>query len=347
MSNLLGEPKRRRIIFGLLILICGVLTFFPEKYRAAVTLAPSDPSTLGLGGALSQLGAASSVFGNQAAVDVTAKVAQSVIVRQSVIDKMNLIKREGFKSPVDAFRWLDRKVEVRSLRGGMVQMETEQPDPEFARALITAYANATRDHLAEINRQQTGYKRHVLERLVVEANDRLDRAQAAYDSFRLRTRYSDPRTAIEAIGERIPALQAAIKAKEVQLNAARKFATEDNMSVLQIKAELDALRTQLKTQQALNPQEENSVGRVVQESTKGKRLERELFIAQSLYEGYNRYLQGTAVEDMTSSANMRVIEQPFVDTARQINISFLLLGILLALTLTALEFYHLRPPLER
>jgi len=347
MSDALREPKRRRVIFVVLILISCVLTFFPEKYRAAVTLAPSDPATLGLGGALSQLGAASSVFGNQAAVDVTAKVAQSVFVRQVVINKLDLLKRKGFTDPVDAFRWLDRKVEVKSLRGGMVQMETEQRDPEFARALITAYANATRDRLAQINRQQTGYKRHVLEQLVVEANARLDRAQAAYDDFRLRTRYSDPRTAIEAIGERIPALQAAIKAKEVQLNAAREFATDDNMSVLQIKAELDALHNQLETQQALNPQEENSVGRVVQESTKGKRLERELFIAQSLYEGYNRYLQGTAVEDMTSNANMRIIEQPFVDTARQMNVPFLVLGILFALAGAAIEFYWLRPPLER
>lgn len=340
------RPGRRRAIFAVLIAICAVLAIFPERYRAAVTLAPTDPSALGLGGALGQLGAAQSVFGNQTATEVTQTVARSVLVRGFVIDKVDLMRRKGFHDRVDAFRWLDRQVTIRTIRGGMVQMETQLHDPDLARALITAYASITRQQLAIINRQQTSYKRRVLEKLVAEANDRLDRAQAAYDVFRLRTRYSDPRAAIEAIGDRIPALQAAIKAKEVQLSAEEQFATGDNMSVRQIRAELRALQSQLAQQQALNPEQENSVGRVVQESTKGKRLERELLIAQSLYEGYNRYLQGTAVEDMTSSANMRIIEQPFIDTARQFNMVFLLLGFMLALLAFAIEFYNLRPPLE-
>lgn len=340
------RDQTRRIVLVVLILVCVLLALFPQRYRSAVTIAPSDPATLGLSGTLSQLGAASSVFGNQAAVEITVRVAQGVFVQDQVIDKLGLMKRHQFANRLEAKRFLNREVEVRSLRGGMVQIETKQRDAAFAEALVQAISDATRQRLAVINRQQTGYKRKILEQLVVEAGDRLDRAQSAYDNFRLQTRYSDPRTAIDAIGDRIPALQAAIKAKEVQLNAARQFATEDNMSVKQIVAELDALRQQLTQQQALNPTEENSVGRVVEQSTIGKRLERELMISQTLYEGYNRYLQGTAVEDLTSNANLRLIEPPFIDTSRQINLTFALIGSIILLLGVAIEFYRLRPPLE-
>lgn len=342
----LTRPGRRRAIIAVLVLVCVLLALFPQRYRSAVTLAPSDPSSLGLSGTLSQLGAGASVFGNQAAVEITIRVARSVFVREYVIDKLGLMQKKRFKNKVEANRWLDSNVDVRSLRGGIVQMETKQGDPQFAEALIAAYADATRQRLAYINRQQTGYKRKVLEQLVVDSDERLNRAQAAYDAFRLKTRYSDPRAAINAIGDRIPALESAIKAKEVQLNAARQFATDDNMSVQQITAEIDALRQQLAQQRALDPAEPNSVGRVVEQSTKGERLERELMLAQTLNEGYNRYLQGTAVEDMTSNANLRVIEPAFIDTSRQVNLSFLALAMLLTLLGGAVEFYQLRPPLE-
>ena len=69
-------------------------------------------------------------------------------------------------------------------------------------------------------------------------------------------------------------------------------------------------------------------------------------LAQSLYEAYRKYLQGTSVEDLTATATLRIIEPPFVDTSRQFNILFLALALLLVLTALTIEFYTLRPPLE-
>jgi capsule polysaccharide export protein KpsE/RkpR len=346
LSSALKRPGRRRVIFGVAIVICLLLSFFPQKFRSAVTLAPSDPASLGLSGALNQLGAANSVFGNQAAVEITLRVADSRAVRDQVIDMLDLMKRRNFSTRLQAHRWLDDNISTRSMRGGIVQMETKQPDPAFAESLIQAYSEAVRQRLAIINQQQTRYKREVLKKLVRESSDDFDRAQAAYDNFRLKTRYSDPTLAIDAIGERIPVLQAAIKAKEVQLNAARQFGTDDNMIVRQIIAELAALKVQLAQQQALDPSEQNSVGRVVEQSTIANRLERNLILARSLYEVYSRYLEGTSVEDLTSNANLRIIEPPFIDTTRQLNIPFLALAMLLILFALTAEFYLMRPPLE-
>ncbi len=343
-APLMRSPWLRRAIIVVLLVICAVLTLFPERYRAAVTLTPTDPGSLGLGGTLGQLGALNSVFGNQAAVEVSMRVARSVYVRQAVIKQLDLVKRLGLEDDVHASRWLEKNVDVRTLRGGIVQMEMETRDPAFGRQVVTAYQQATQERLGEIGRRQTEYKRGILERLVREAGDRRDEAEATYNDFRLRTRYSDPRFAISAIGERIPVLQATIKAKEVELNAARQFATDENISVRQIIAQLDALKKQLAQLQALNPTESNSIGRVVRQSTQVRKLERELNTAQGLYDSYKRYLEGTAVEDLTSSATVRVLEPAFVDTARQYNFVPVAVGMLVLLVGFAIEFYGWRPP---
>jgi capsule polysaccharide export protein KpsE/RkpR len=339
-SKLLNRALYRRLIVVVLVAICAAFTLFPERYRAAVTMTPTDPSSLGLGGALGQLGALNSVFGNQAAL----KVARSMDVRRMVIDRLKLNKRSNFANIIETDRWVKDKVSIRSLRGGIIQIEMLDQDSAFAQQMVSTFSDATRERLAEINRRQTAYKRDVLEKLVAESSDRLANAQAAYDSFRLTTRNAEPNFALASTNARIESIRAAIKGKEVTLNAARQFATDQNLSVQQILAELDALRGQLRDAQMPNPDVSGSVGRVVQQSTRVKELERQLAIARGLFDGYKRFLEGTAVEDLTSTASVRVLEPPFVDSARQYNLIPLFIGIIVFLIWLAVEFYQLRRP---
>lgn len=345
-APVIRDARQRRIVLLLLVLLCAAFTLFPERYRAAVTLTPSDPAALGLGGALGQLGAINSVFGTQAAIEIGLKVARSMDVRKVVARRLKLGERLDMADPVAVDRWLTRKVTIRSLRGGIILIETSNLDAQLARDLVDAFAGATRQRLGEINRQQTEYKRDVLIKLVQEAGERRAAAQAAFDNFRLKTRFTQPNYAIEVSTARLESIRSTIKAKEVALNAARQFATDDNMTVRQILAELGALRSQLREAEAQNPQVSGSVGDVVGVSTRLVALERDLLIARGLYDGYTRYLEGTAVEDLTSTANVRVLEPPFIDSARQFNLIPLTLGLLIILFGIAVEFYYLRPPVR-
>lgn len=345
-SRLLGRPWLRRVILGLTAIILAILTLYPREYRAAVSLTPTDPSALGLSGALGQLGALTNVFGSQAAVEISLKVARSVEVRQAVINKLGLVKNGRFEDTISAQRWIEREVDIRSLRGGILQLSIKDDDPTFARTLVGALAEATRDRLAQISQTQTAYKRRILEQLVAQASDRYTRAQAAYDAFRRRTRYSDPSTSIEAIGERIPAIQAAIKARQVQLRAAQQFGTAQSFAVQQIQAEISALREQLRQAESLDSSDPNSVNRVVVQSTQVEKLARELNIARSLYINYQRFLEGTSVEDLASGANVRILEPAFVDPDRQFRTLPLALLAIVLLTLATIELYQMRPPVR-
>ncbi len=338
------RPWPRRALLALAVVLCLIFSLFPIQYRAASSVSPTDPSSLGLGEVLGQLGALNTVFGSQAAVEVSLKIGRSVETRREVIRRMNLVKRLDLKDEIAASRWLEREVELRSLRGGIVQIESIQRDPALATELVSTLTAVLRQNLGEIALRQTKYKRDILKKLVGDANSEFMAAEAKYNEFRLNTRYSDPGYAIEAIGARTPVIQAAIKAKEVELNTARQFATDDNMAVRQIIAQIDSLKDQLKQLQALSPSENNSIGRVVRQSTEADALERELALARTLYFSYRRILEGTTVEDMTSSANIRVLEEPYIDTDRQYRIIPLVLAMLIMILALAIEFYQLRPP---
>lgn len=340
----LNRPAYRRAIFAVLIAIFVFLGFFPERHRAAVTLTPSDPTTLGFNPTQVQLGALNSVFGNQTAIEMALKVAGSVQVRDRVAETVKLEQKLGFDSRTEAHRWLKRNVDIRALRGGIIQIQMQLGDAVLAKQIVSAFEDATRQQLADINRRQTTYKRDVLIRLATDASDRLARAQGAFDTFRLGMRSPDPTIEAGVAGSRITTLQDSIKKKELELAAARQFYSDDNLAVRQLQAELSALRGQLAQAEATTPEQSAGLGRAVRTSTQFRRLQRELGIAQSLYDTYMRLLESTAIDDMTSTANIRVLEPAFIDTSRQLNYPALALALALLLILLAMEFYELRPP---
>lgn len=345
--HLLDRFWRRAMIFGLTALVLLVLAFFPERHKASATLTPADPATLGLSGTLGQLGAINSVFGRQADVEVALRVGTSLSTREEVIEELDLADRLGYDSMIDVHRFLEDEVTMRSLRGGIIVVEMEGRDPDLALEIVSSYSRATRERLAVITRRQTEYKRKILIELVDEANDRLATAQAAYNEYRLARGYADPSTNVIAIVSRVPALQAALDAKELEIASAGQLYANDHMVMVQLRGERDALQAQLSEALRSTPTSQgNTVGEAVQVSSELFKLERELDMARSLYDNYMRFLEGTTVEDLTSEANIRVLEDPHVETERQLWLPALAASIAVFLLWLAIEFYHLRPPLE-
>lgn len=340
----LSKFRWRALLFGSVIVLFALLAYFPERYLATSSFTPSDRDALGLSGTLGQLGAVNSVFGAQAQVEVALRVGKSDAVRDAVIEDSELKQRLPKEGRIALQRYLSEKVDVRSLRGGIIVVEMQDRNPEFANKIVTAYQTAIQDELGRVSLRQTEYKRDVLQQLVDDASEELDRAQRAYDSFRLSNRYAEPEAAISAFGGRIPELETAIRTKRIQIATSLQLYTPNNLTVRQYQAELDALRVQLAEARSTAPNGGQSVGDLIQNSSELYSLERDLDVAKSLYNGYVRYLRGTAVEDLTADANLRLLEPPHVDTERQVWFPAVAFCVAVLLLWLAVEAYRLRPP---
>lgn len=343
-SRILGKRWVRAAVFVPLIAILALLAFFPQRFEAMTTLTPSDSESLGLSGTLGQLGALNSVFGKQAAVEVALRVGTSVETRKQVIKKLDLRERLDEDDVIDIHRWLEDKVTVRSLRGGIILIEMMDRDPALAHDIVAAYAVAMRDRLAVVTKRQTAYKREVLEKLVNDASAQLADAEASYNSLRLEKGYADPETSLGEIASLVPSLRSSIRSKEIQIETASKLYTDENMTMVQLNTELAALRQRLAEAEQTNPATGQTVGEAIGVSAELYRRERDLNVAKGLYDSYLRYLQGTAVEDLTSDASIRILEDTYIDTKRQVWWPAAALSFALLLLWLAIEFYRLRPP---
>lgn len=335
---------RRAVLFLVPIIIALIFAAYPEKFRAEATLTPADPSTLGLSDTLGQLGALNSVFGKQADVEVALRIGTSIYTRQKVIEQLGLEKKLG-KNNIATHRWLEDRLVMRSLRGGIILVQIDMTDAKLAQDIVRAFTLVIRNELAEITIRQTRYKRQILEKLVSDSGLRLSRAQSEYNEFRLKNGYGDPGRTVAIINDKVPSLRAEIEAADREIATASKMFTRDNVRMIEMVAARDALQQQL--QQALSrgaSTNTGTVGEAVSVSTKMFELDRELNLARSLYTNYLRYLEGTAVETLTSTANIRLLEQPYVSTERQYRWSLIALAIVLFLIWMAIEFYRLRPP---
>jgi capsule polysaccharide export protein KpsE/RkpR len=336
---------KRALIFGIPATVLLVASAYPEQFRAEATLTPADPSTLGLSDTLGQLGALNSVFGKQADVEIALRIGTSVYTRKKVIDELKLEERLDMHE-LEVHRWLDDKLVMRSLRGGIILVQMDDTDRQLAEDIVGALTEATREQLATITMRQTNYKREVLEKLVADAGLRLSKALSEFDGFRLSSGYADPGPSIESIGARVPGLRGQIEDIDRRIAAASRLFAPENIQIIQLQAERDALQQQLREALGSQPSPQSgTVGEAVNVSTRIYELERELNLARSLYNNYLRYLQGTTVEELTSTANIRLLELPFITTERQYRWPLVAGALALLLLWMAIEFYRLRPPL--
>lgn len=335
---------KRALIFGVPIAALVSLAAFPEQFRAEASLTPADPDTLGLSNTLEQLGALNSVFGKQADVEVALRIGNSIYTRDKVISDLSLVQRMDM-SKLELHRWIKNKVTIRSMRGGIILIQMDYTDRYLAKEIVASFTKSIRNELASITRRQTKYKRDVLEKLVAESGLRLSKAQSEFDTFRLQNGYADPELSFGAISGRIPRLRSSIEDVDRRIAAASRLFTPENITIVQLQAERDALVQQLNEALDKRPvMSAGTVGEAVNASTKAYELERELKVARSLYTNYLRYLEGTMVEDLTSTANIRLLEQPYVSTERQYRLPLAAAAAALFLLWMAIEFYRLRPP---
>ena len=333
-------PRWRLRMYAALAVVLAVLCLVPQPYEARAKLVPQEPGSLGLGSTMNALGGqlggfAALLGGAKQPIDLYLTIARGREVADAVITRLKLADRYG--SARKAQLALAKKVDVHSLTGGVIEIETRSRDVEEAEALTRAYVAAVTDRLNALSRDRVLRKQQVVRARFRQAGERVVKAEAALQAFRRRNRLAEPEAQLGAELSLRAGLQAQLQAKQVELQTLRQFQGDENPQLRAVQSEVAALRAQIaRTADPASGAAGPNVAGLSEVSGAYLDLYRDYRFAQALYEVYARSSEEIAVEALAAetASDAQVIEAPRLDADRKYNVpAVALLVMVIALAL--------------
>jgi hypothetical protein len=346
--TLVADARWRRIGYAVLLAVLALLCFFPRPEVGRAKVVPQEPtSAMSLSGGAGRLQDLSAIFGGgRRAIDLYLTIGKSEDVRKQVIRDLKLIgSSPRYATLNDALIRLERKVDIQSLPGGVIEIEVTTSDAAESLSLTKGYAAALAQRFKVLNNQQLSTKNRLVTTRFADSANRLGQAEAALDAFRRNNRLSAaPQAELGAALTVRTGLEAQLQAKLVELDTLRGFLGPENPRMLSVQSEVGELRSRLA--QSAAPTGDSAApnsGTLTRLSNEYANVYRDYLFAQSVYQIYMRISEEVAVEELSgqTSATVQVIEQPHLDVQRHYNVWAVSL---LAMVLLAVFFTEIYAP---
>jgi tyrosine-protein kinase Etk/Wzc len=251
--------KHRKFIFcvtiGLAILTAAILLLVSNQYTAAtVVMPPSQPSSVG-SAMLSQLGGAgagalASLAGGSLGIknpsEMYVSLFRSRTVEDSVIQRFNLQTRYREKKMSSARSAFEEHSSVAlGAKDGLIRITMRDRDPRLAADIANDYVEEFRKLSANLAITEASQRRMFFEQQLKDAKEKLSEAEEAMKKTQESTGVLQVDSQAKALIDSAATLRAQEVAKEVQIQAMRSFATENNPELVMAKEQLAALQVQL------------------------------------------------------------------------------------------------------
>jgi tyrosine-protein kinase Etk/Wzc len=237
--------------FGLIALLISLV--LPKKYTALTTvLPPQQNSSISSAlasqiGSLGSLGAlAGSSMGLKNPNDMYVAMFKSRTVEDAMINRFGLMKRYKQKYMSTARKALESNMTVEAgTKDGLIHISVEDKDPKLAAQMANGYVEEYRRLSQTLAISEASQRRLFFEQQLQQTKDKLVDAEEALKETQQKTGMIQLDSQARALIESAATLRAQIAAKEVQLQAMRTYATNENSGVVEAQQELDGLRAQL------------------------------------------------------------------------------------------------------
>ncbi len=342
------DTRLRRIGYLVIALILAILCVFPTPKVARAKLLPQDANSAGLGQVLTALGGQLGNFvnllgGGRVPNDFYLIVARSDTVQAEVVQRLKLAGEGRQYSTTDRAKIaLGKKVDVRLLLGGVVEVEVKTHDAAESLALTQAYVEAIAKRIGGLAGQTLDRRRRIVENRLRDAQQRVAQTEGELDAFRRVNRLASPEQQLGTEISLRASLQGQLAAREVELRQIQEYAGPENPQLVGAQEAVAKLRAQIAqsdppTLGAAGP----NVGGLTVLSSRYLNLFRDYRFAQSLYEVYVRGSEQVAVEGLAaeSATYVQMVEAAHLDPQRHYNNSAVASLIALILVIVFTELY--------
>ena len=287
------------IALGISFLMTPIYTaktqFLPpqQQHSAAASMLASLGSLGGLAGA---------VGGIKNPADQFLAYMKSVTFQDSLVERFKLIERYQAKTKVDARLALTGNVRAMSGKDGLISVEVDDKDPQFAADLANAHVEELAKLLGRLATTEAQQRRLFFEKQLSIAKDKLIQSEIALKATGVSGSVlkSNPASAVAAVA----GLQAAVTSQEVKLGAMRGYLAETSPDFKQAISELANLRTQLARQEKDSPANSGKA------TTEGDYITkyREFKYHETLFELFAKQFELAKVDESREGALIQVLD---------------------------------------
>ncbi len=225
----------------------GISFVIPPTYTAKTQFLPPQQQQSAAASMLASLGALGGLAGAATGLknpsDQYIAFMKSVSVQDALIERFKLVERYEAKLKDDARKAFSEKARIASGKDGLISVEVDDKDPQFAAQLANALVEELQKLLGRLAVTEAQQRRVFFQKQLALAKENLVKAEVALKSTGVNSSAlkSSPVAAVEAVAR----LRAGISAQEIKVASMRGYLTEAAPAMKQALTELLALREQL------------------------------------------------------------------------------------------------------
>jgi tyrosine-protein kinase Etk/Wzc len=321
MLLILLQDRRRIAIITFVSLLVGAVIAFSMKvtFTAIASILPPQPpqstasALMGQLGSLAGLGAsgAGSLLKNPA--DIYVAMLESRTIGDNVINQFHLMTLWKQKKLGDTRATLKAHAEFEAAKDGLIVITVKDPNPKLASEIANAFVNELYRMNSTMVVTEAGQRRMFFDQQLQEEKGALAAAENDLRTMQEKTGL------IELTGQSAMAIRtiaetgAELRSREVELQAMRSYATDQNPDLSRLQAQIDALRRQLSglenDQKGTLPGDTQvPAGRVPGEGMEYVRKFREVKYHQALFDLLSKQFEAARIDQAKSAPVIQVID---------------------------------------
>jgi uncharacterized protein involved in exopolysaccharide biosynthesis len=244
-----------KITAAFVIVAIIVSLLLPKRFTATATvLPPQQNSSLSsmlesqLGGGLGSLAALAGGGGGllKNPNDMFVAMFKSDTVEDGVVRRFGLMQEYKRKRLSDARKAMESRFTIQGdEKDGLLHISVEDKDPQRAAELANGWIDQFRKLSESLAITEASQRRLFFGQQLQQAKDNLADAEEALKTTEQKTGVIEVGAQAGALIQSAAVLRAQIVAKQVQLQALRSYATNENANVIELQQELDGLQAQL------------------------------------------------------------------------------------------------------
>ena len=320
LDILTALARQKKILFTVPLItgafaIAAAFLIKPTFSSTAVLLPPQQQSS-GVAAMLGQLGGLAGAAGNLTGLknpnDLYVAMLQSRTIADKLITHFDLKNRFKAETLDEARKTLAVIVTIVNDKAGTISVSVDDRDPKFAAELANAFVSELSNLTKTMAITDAAQRRLFFEKQLVSVKDDLANAEIALRKTQENTGMLELEGQVKGIISNVAQLDGTIAAKEVQLNAMRSFATNNNPDLQRLQGEIQGYRIQLEKLKTGKTSKDGDLmvptGKIPEIGVEYIRRLRNVKYYETIFELLAKQYELAKIDEAKESSNIQVLD---------------------------------------